>query len=113
MNKKRVNRTRALRSGVIVWSVAVVAACAPSRAPITPITYEEYIARWESKSETQVVVAWGMPDQTHNSTDGGRVIEYRRAAGGVVACVTRFTMDSTGRVINWWYRGDDCRPPGF
>lgn len=100
-----------VKAGAMFLGVVALAACAPSRPPITPITYKEYISRWATKSEAQVVVAWGTPDSSHTSADGGRVLEYRQTEAGAVVCITRFTIDNIGRVVGSWYRGDKCRPP--
>ena len=101
------------KAGTLLLGFVALAACAFISPPITPITYEEFIARWEHKSESQVVVAWGMPDSSHTSADGGRVIEYKQVEADEVVCITRFTIDITGQIVDWWYRGDTCRPPGM
>lgn len=85
----------------------VLAACASD----PPQPYNQYLASWKGKSEQELVIAFGIPQNTHVMAGGSRVLEYQEKDGGGTRCTTRFTINSGGRVDGWWYKGTECKPP--
>ena len=74
--------------------------------------YEQSLNPWIDRSEEDLIAAWGVPERSQNLTDGGQVLEYRRAdTTGRLLCSTLFTSDVYGKIRVWTYRGIDCRAP--
>lgn len=96
------------RAGLAGAIFAVLAACTP---PPPGITYDEYVSPWVGGTETGLVSAWGIPQNTHTLETGGRIVEYTRTQGTEVVCTTRFNIDQTGNITKYWYRGSHCRAP--
>ena len=88
-----------------------LAACASPPPPDDSPSYDQQISRWSGETEADLVTAWGVPAKTHVLADGGRIIEYNQAGEDEKTCTTRFTLDESGRIKRWWYRGAECRPP--
>jgi hypothetical protein len=83
-----------------------------STPPVTNAVYEQALNRWLDHPEEDLIAAWGVPERSQRLTDGGQVLEYRRADGeGRLLCTTLFTSDIYGMVRTWTYRGADCRAP--
>jgi len=100
-------------SAALCGLVAVLlAGCqSPPPSPERVAAYEQYVGRWIQDSEANLVASWGIPDSSHAMETGGRVIEYRAVMEKNVVCITRFTIDSFGRVQKSWYRGSRCATP--
>ena len=98
-----------MRAVLIGVAAILLSACADKQN--ATITYDQYVDRMTNQSETSLVEAWGIPKNTHTLANGGRIIEYTKNADGEVVCTTRFTIDSAGKIVKWWYRGDSCRTP--
>src|SRR5262245_2417130 len=107
MNEARRTTARIAASGIAAGAagLALGLACA---AP--PPNYPEQLSRWQGESEADLVSTWGMPQSTHVLADGGRVLEYRETDDGE-RCTTRFTLDSSGTIMRWWYAGVKCAAP--
>jgi hypothetical protein len=99
---------RFTRAAAVVVAALLGAAC--TKPPLGP-SYEEYVARWVNSTEANLVSAWGIPGKSHSLETGGRIIEYTKSESGEVICTTRFTIDETGRIVKYWYRGSKCRAP--
>jgi hypothetical protein len=100
------HRVLAWRLAAGASAIAAVLACA---SPPPSVPYQEQLSRWEGESEANLVTTWGMPYMTHPLADGGRILEYRN--GDDRSCTTRFTLDSTGKIVRWWYAGRGCAGP--
>ena len=88
--------------------LAVLAACA---APLQGPTYDEYVARWVDDTEARLVSSWGIPERTHSLQTGGRIVEFTTIQKDEVVCTTRFTVDESGKITKYWYRGKKCNVP--
>ena len=97
------------RLGILAAVVGALVLAGCSSTPPQP--YNQYLASWKGKSEQELVVAFGIPDDTHVMAQGGRVLEYADKDGDRLTCTTRFTINSGGRVDGWWYKGTDCSAP--
>jgi len=95
------------KTGALVACLAGLAACASN----PPQPYNQYLASWKGKSEQELVIAFGIPDNSHVMAGGSRVLEYQEKESGRTVCTTRFTISSGGRVDGWWYKGTECAPP--
>lgn len=95
------------RAGGLLAAVVGLVGC--SSSPAQP--YNQYLASWKGKSEQELVVAFGIPDDSHVMAGGSRVLEYSKMESSRLVCTTRFTISSGGRVDGWWYKGTDCDTP--
>ncbi len=99
-------------AGLCGLAALLLAGCeTPPPSPERVAAYEQYVGRWIQDSEANLVASWGIPDSSHAMETGGRVIEYRALMEEDVVCITRFTIDSFGRVQKSWYRGSRCATP--
>lgn len=98
-----------IRAFAMVLTVGAIGLAGCSSTPPQP--YNQYLASWKGKSEQELVIAFGIPENTHVMAQGGRVLEYTRKDSGDLVCTTRFTISSGGRVDGWWYKGKDCSAP--
>lgn len=113
---------------LLAISLLLLASCATEEA------YRAEVASWLGKPETALVSAWGAPDLVYDTESGQRVLTYKSRMqfttttapyvgvtdhGGVVyapgspilrdlQCTTNFTIDG-GVVVDWSFRGNDCR----
>ena len=76
-----------------------------------PQPYNQYLASWKGKTEQELVVAFGIPHDSHEMVEGGQMLEYITKDGGQSLCTTRFVINGGGRVEGWWYKGSDCTSP--
>ncbi len=89
-----------------VAALVILTACTP---PPPGPTYDEYVGRWVEDTEVSLVSSWGIPEKTHSLETGGRIVEYTRKLEGEVVCTTRFTIDESGKIMKYWYRGTKCK----
>ena len=107
---KTTHRVLARRFAAVAAGIAATLACASPPPPSGP-SYPEQLSRWEGGSEADLVITWGMPQETHVLADGGRIIEYRNSGADGSSCTTRFTLDRSGTIVRWWYAGVSCSTP--
>jgi len=107
---KTTHRVLARRFAAVAAGIAATLACASTPPPSGP-SYPEQLSRWEGGSEADLVITWGMPQETHVLADGGRIIEYRNSGADGSSCTTRFTLDRSGTIVRWWYAGVSCSTP--
>ena len=98
-------------AGVLALGLLLATACA-SPAPDNSPSYHQLLSEWSGDTEYNLVTAWGVPAKTHVLADGGRVIEYSQMGEDrEFLCKTRFTLDETGKIVRWWYHGNECHAP--
>lgn len=127
---------RSLRSIAASWLLLIAAGCA------TAAKYDARLDEWVGHDADELIAAWGPPTSSRSTPSGDAMLTWSTArtftspvppkairnvsATEVAAsrirsrtfgCTTTFTIDASGRVSDWQWRGNRCesekrRPAG-
>ena len=92
-------------------AVLVLAACVSGgNAPVAS-SHADTLESWIGAPEGELVNAWGRPDDVYDFAAGGREVSYidrRYVNNYTYECISSFTIDATGTIVDWAYSGNDC-----
>lgn len=98
----------------LLISTGLISGCA------TTAKYESKLNALVGTSENDLIVNWGVPDNTYTLNNGNKLLQYLRNDGTVAYpigknyytetywCKTTFTVNGSGIVLDWKHEGNKC-----
>ena len=94
-----------MRHAAIILGVLALSACASEEK------FQQAAASWIGRSEDALVSQFGPPDRSHTTSDGSRIIEWRRQNESYIpGTPPTYQTYCTGRICNSYPVGGS---PGF
>ncbi len=83
--------------------------------------FRDQMKSWEGSDVNKLIEQWGPPTNTFKMPNGNTVYTYHLSNGSQASCAygicnaaevfceANFTTDSSNKIVNWRYQGNNCR----